>query len=268
MNESLVKYLAGLLDADGSASFNFKRDIRYPDKLYVLLRISLASSDAVDRHGFVESLPELTKMGGTSRYGKSRQFVTWTVTKQADVEMLLPRLVKHMVIKAQHWQWMLETWRAHRGRVVSDEERAILEVSSKASRRTRLGPLRPKNHPTWAWLAGYLDGDGYYTCQPVKGKSCMNMRIGAVAHRNDADVLRFIQTALGGSIVEHGQSKECLNWYRSMNVGHRSFALNVLPNLAKHSRLKRYKIDQMIHVHQQRLSAQNPDGVSDSLAAP
>lgn len=267
MNESLVKYLAGLLDADGSASFNFKRDIRYPDKLYVLLRISLASSDAVDRHGFVDSLPELTKMGGTSRYGKSRQFVTWTVAKQADVEMLLPRLVKYMVIKAQHWQWMLETWRAHRGRVISDEERAVLEASSKASRRTRLGPLRPKNHPTWAWLAGYLDGDGYYTCSWLKNKNCWTMRIGAVAHKNDKHVLEFIQRSHGGLIVEHGQSKDCLNWYRSMMLSHRSFALSFLPNVAKHSRLKRYKIDQMIHVHQQRLSAQNPAGVSDSLAA-
>ena len=269
MNESLVKYLAGLLDADGSASFNFKRDIRYPDKLYVLLRITLASSDAVDKQGFVTGLPAETGMGGISRYGKSRQFVTWTVTKQADVEMLLPRLVKHMVIKAQHWQWMLETWRAHRGRVISDEERAVLEASSKESRRTRVGPLRPKNHPTWAWLAGYLDGDGYYSCNlKGRGSKCMVMRIGAVAHTLDAPAsLEFIQRAFGGAIAAHGQSGQCLVWYRNLGVSERSFALSILPNLAKHSRLKRYKIDQMIHVHQQRLSAQNPDGVSDSLAA-
>lgn len=272
MNESLVKYLAGLLDADGSASFSYKRDIRYPDKLYATLRISLASSDVIDRHGFVEGLPELTKMGSTSRYGSKltggdKKYVSWTVMKQAHVEMLMPRLIKHMVVKGQHWQWMLETWRAHRGRVISDEEKEVLEASSKESRRTRRGPLKPKNHPTWAWLAGYLDGDGYYTCNPVKGTQRLQMRIGAVAHKNDKHVLEFIQKALGGEICEHGQSAQCLNWYRQMTGAHRNFALNILPNLAKHSRLKRYRIDQLIHVHQQRLSAQAPDGGSDSLAA-
>lgn len=269
LRENLVKYFAGLLDADGSLSFNFKRDIRYPDKLYVLLRMNLTASDAVDKQGFVAGLAEATGMGSISRYGKNKQFVTWTVSRQADLEMLLPRLTKHMVVKAQHWQFMLETWRAYRGRVITDAERTVLEDTAKQSRRTRCGPLSPKNHPTWAWLAGYIDGDGYYTVQRKPGGwgGCWVMRMGCVAHTNDAHALRFMQTHLGGNIVSHGQSGCVWQWYRSLQLGHRSFVLRALPNLAKHSRLKRYKIDQIIHIHQQRLSVQSPDGVSDSLAA-
>jgi hypothetical protein len=161
LNESLVKYLAGLLDADGSLSFNFAEDDKRPGRYFVRIRISLAGSSAVDPFNFVENLPGITGMGTTSRYGKDKQFITWTVIKRSDVEMLLPRLIKHMVIKAKHWQWLFDTWRERRSenKTCSKEEREKLVKDCKASRIDNIGPVKPKNHPTWAWLAGFLDGD-------------------------------------------------------------------------------------------------------------
>jgi hypothetical protein len=96
MNETLVKYLAGLLDADGSLSFSFRKDDRKPERNYLGLTLSLASSDEVDKSGFVSSLPELTGMGGIYRYGANKQFMNWKVSRRADLEMILPRVSKHM----------------------------------------------------------------------------------------------------------------------------------------------------------------------------
>lgn len=259
MNESLVKYLSGLLDADGSLSYSFKRAEQH-GRNYLGLSLNLTASDAVDKHGFVSSLPEVTGMGSVSRYGDNKQFACWTVHKRADLEMLLPRLIKHMVIKAKHWQSLLDVWRDVRNAArknggsatVSDKERDFLAEVSRHSRKLRVGPIKPKNHPTWAWLAGYLDGDGWYSQR--QGKNCMYMRVGAVAHTNDAWVLEFLRRSFGGSIKPHGQTSNCKIWYRSLGVRDTSFVLRFLPNLAKHSRLKRHKIDAMIHYHRQRLS--------------
>ncbi len=107
MEESLVEYLAGLLDADGSLSFSFKHDQNREGRYFIGLALRLTASDAVDQNGFVESLPEITGMGTTSRYGRKQQFVVWNVSKLSDLERLIPRLTKHMVVKAKHWQRLI-----------------------------------------------------------------------------------------------------------------------------------------------------------------
>lgn len=264
MNESLVKYLSGLLDADGSLSFKFRVGRNTGDHGYLSLMLSLSASTAVDERGFVESLPAQTGMGTVSRYGDKSQFTRWDVVRSADIEKLLPRLVKHMLIKGRHWDWMLNEWREKKSARLSPVEFQTIQDASKASRKSRSGPLKPKNHPTWAWLAGYLDGDGWYRYKKYQGKDGYGrwmMRCGAVAHESDAHVLQFIQNAFGGTIGAHSSETPHIRvWDRNLGASEKSFALRFLPNVAKHSRLKRHKIDQLVHHHQQRLSDPAPAG--------
>lgn len=260
LNESLVKYLAGLLDADGSLSFGFKEDSNRPGRFFVTLRLNLSSSDAVDKAGFVDSLPGVTDMGAVYRYGADKQFTQWYVSKRAHLEMLLPRLLKHMVLKACHWEWLLNEWRGFRGTSISAEERKRLGEDSKQSRKERLGPLKPKNHPTWAWVAGYLDGDGCYTYRRHLIKDTgywqWTMNVSAVAYVGDALVLEFLHRTFGGKLSPKRETM--VEWKRSLGYHNRSFALRFLPRVARHSRLKRHKIDAIIHHHQQRLSVSGP----------
>lgn len=261
MNESLIKYLAGLLDADGSLCFSFKRYDKAEDTFFLGLTLTLASSEAVDERGFIDDLPNQTGMGGAYRYGKQKQFKTWTINKRSDLEKLLPRLIKHMVVKGRHWQWLLETWREQRGAWLSTAQREELKAASKKSRVENAGPIKPKSHPTWAWLAGYLDGDGWYRHKYQKPPAnYWQINVGAVAHANDIHVLEFLHKAFGGVIRNQGQAENVMVWWRNLGVKDASFALRFLPNLAKHSRLKRHKIDQMIAHHRQRLSVPTPAG--------
>jgi intein/homing endonuclease len=263
MKESLVKYLAGLLDADGSMSFGFKRDYNREDTFFISLRISLAASDKVDRQGFVESLPFETGMGVTSRYGKHKQYINWIISKRSHIEMIVPRLVKHMVVKGKHWNWMFTLWRKHlKGqKTFSSHNREMLTQAVKESRKTQAGPLKPKKHVTWAWLAGYLDGDGCYSYRSGKYKGYRDrvykqwtIKVTAIAHITDIVVLDLLKKCFGGRIVPMNKSQNIMIWERSLGYQSRSFALNFLPKVAKHSRLKRHKIDRMIHHHRQRLS--------------
>lgn len=253
MNESLVKYLAGLLDADGCLSLGPRRG--YKDgRVRLGLMLSIRSGDVTDLPGVIASLPALTGFGQTHR--EADKFTIWTVTHRADLEMLLPRLIKHMVIKAKHWQWLLEFWREWRSqekgqKSLSVAEWEMLRDEYRQSRRDRTGPVKPKNHPSWAWLAGYLDGDGCFSFRTSRNN---NMRLSVTAHELDACGLEFLQKAFGGTIRPHSGKDHIRVWWRGLGPSNATFALGFLPKLSRHSRIKRHKIDQMIHWHRQRLS--------------
>jgi len=262
MNESVVKYLAGLLDADGSLSFESHRG--YDDRVRISLKLHLVASDTIDTQGFVASLPALTGFGNVNRYND--RYVQWFVGHRADLEMLLPRLIKHMVVKAQHWQWLLDYWRGYRSqdrgqKSLSEVEWQALQAASRESRK-KVGPIKPKNHPTWAWLAGFLDGDGCFSFRTSRNN---NMRLSVSAHVIDLSVLEFLQTAFGGTIKPNSHKPNVMVWWRGLGPSHTSFVLRFLPQLVKHSRFKKHKIEQMIHFHRQRLSVSRATGPSDSL---
>jgi LAGLIDADG endonuclease len=253
VNESLVKYLAGLLDADGSLSFECHRG--YDDRVRISLKLHLTSADAIDNHGFVASLPELTGFGNFNRYND--RYNQWFVGHRNELEMLVPRLIKHMVVKAKHWQWLMDYWREYRSQAkgqksLTEDEWQKLQAASKAS-RLNVGPMKPKNHPTWAWLAGFLDGDGCFSFRTSRNK---NMRLSVTAHVMDLSALEFLRNSFGGTIRCNSRSQDLVVWWRGLGPNHTSFALDFLPKLVKHSRLKKHKIEQMIHFHnhRQRLS--------------
>ncbi len=264
MNESLFKYLAGIIDADGSISFIFRNSTRDKSLYSLGLKITLSSSEAVDRHSFVAGLPDAIGFGYSSNYKNPRsysekQFTQWTVTSRRDLEMLVPRLTKHMCVKARHLQRMLDMWRVRRGSTLSEAECDELRAFSKES-RSDSGPLKPKNHPSWAWTAGYLDGNGSYKLAKYKSQRSYTCKVKAVCHSGDLQVLHFLQKGYGGFICPDG-SKNCMVWERNLGISQSSFALDFLPRIVKHAKLKRHKVEQMIAFHrQQRLSDQTPAG--------
>lgn len=246
MNETLIKYLAGLLDADGCFSFEYTGN-----KLHLRLQVSAATS--IDRHGFVLSLPELTGMGTShqkSQRGNWAPVTMWVVSTRKEVEMLVPRLLKHLVIKGKHLSRMYLKWQEMRDRRLTDIEMEQLRVFSKAS-RADAGPLRAKKHPTWAWVAGYLDGDGSYMfSSPPSHKGRERLLIQATAHINDRVGLDLLQKAFGGSIYDRGAAApHILDWKHSLNKREASFAIKFLTKMVQHSKLKKHKIEQMLAYH-------------------
>lgn len=246
-NESEIKYLAGLLDADGVLSFQFVDS-------YCCLNLQLAASESIDKHGYIDSLGN--KMGHvTIRKWEDKNWSpshVWRLYSSKDINMFVPRVVKHMVIKGKHWNNLYNKWKEFKGRKLSESEINYLKEFSKES-RLDAGPIKPKKHPTWAWIAGYLDGDGCYSFKSHSNPEAKNskvLHIAAVCNEPDRICIDLLYKAFGGSIRKE---KNWIRWKRNLGVKDASFAIKFLRRVCNHSRLKKWKIEQMLNFHNNRL---------------
>lgn len=252
INESFAKYMAGLLDADGSLSFQFSHA---KDGFGVYMRMTLVACESIDREGaFIKSLPTLTGLGfamsKTSENPNHSIRNEWRLTNRTELNLFLPWIIKHMVIKGQHWQWMLDVYSRHKGAAISQEAADALRAASEAS-RLKAGPIKPKSHPTWAWVAGYFDGDGCYKNRFDKKSSRWHRRIVVEAAKSDRIALDLLLKAFGGAL--YVRERTCI-WSLNLGPRNRSLADKLLPEMAKHTRLKKHKIEQLINYHRQRLN--------------
>lgn len=256
IKEEEIKYLAGLMDADGSLYFQF---VPYNDKYNVRLLLKLQQSLSIDRDG--KYLKSLQNYCGSTQYielkDRNPQWsdaYRWNVQNISDLNMIIPRLIKHMVIKAKHWNNLLLCYREIFGKSVTEQEMIALKEFSRLSRLDS-SPIKPKNHPTWAWVAGYLDGDGcYHMRHRTKGNGKWTELVVKVTSENhDVCAIQLLQKAFGGTIKKNGH-ENTQTWCKNLGVKDRQFAINFLKKCHNHSRLKQHKIEQMLHHHSQRLS--------------
>lgn len=261
--ETQVKYLAGLIDADGSLFFHFRH---YKDDQYnVTLKLVVQQSLSIDRDGkFINSLVnycgfvqfiEVSK--DNSNWSDANR---WTVNQSNDLNMLIPRLTKHLVIKARHFQRLLDKYNDLFGKTVTKKEMEELKEFSEISRKDT-GPLKPKKHASWAWIAGYIDGDGcYYMRNRKKNWGVLTeLLVKVVAHNDDIVGLKLIQHSLGG-ILKKNEHENTYVWSHNLGNKDQSFALHFLRKMVNHSQLKKHKIEMMLHHHLQRLSESTPTG--------
>lgn len=249
LKENDIKYLAGLLDADGSLSLTHNNG-------YLGLVLNLELAESCDKDG--KYLNYLGQFGG-NLYTRKREenwsrTNTWSVCKRSELEMIIPRLIKHMVIKARHWEFILGLFRQYKGVLISDSEYQLLLEESYKSRLTS-GPLKPKNHPTWAWVAGYLEGDGWFMIRNRARQT--EIQTGAVCQMSDVIALQLLQKAFGGILKE---DRGYMRWIRNLGPRDASFAIRFCRKLVQHSKLKTHKIEQILAFHSQRLNKSTPTG--------
>ena len=250
MKETDIKYLAGLLDADGSFFFNYPRGFAY-------LTISLDLSDSIDRN--FEYTYWLSEQLGVKPCIGNRDPSKWanqakiTICKRSTLEMLVPRLLKYLVIKGKHLARLYDKWRELRGVKSSKEHLEKLKEFVKSS-RADVGPIRAKSWLPKAYVAGYLDGDGSYCFKKSSGK----YGITTVSHADDRIVQDLLLKQYGGTIRIDKAGH--VRWYRTLGKTQRSFAIPFLKDMVRHSRLKKWKIEQFLHYHSQRLTKITPTG--------
>lgn len=262
--EALKKYLAGLFDADGSISFHFYKLV---DGGYRAgLKWSLMTTSSIDRnfktlHMLHEAFPYGSICYPDRRKEAWEPVALWQIQHKGELEKFIPHIAKYAYIKGGHLMRMLEKRREISGRSLSEAEVKALKVWAKQSRRdTR--PLKSKNYPSAAWLAGITDGDGSLICKYQPKKKYMRMRYTIAEADNDVTALEFIQRAFGGEIRLHGSSSTATVKRLELNLGHsntaktRKFLHYILPHL----RMKKHAAEQILAQHKQRLSERTPTG--------
>lgn len=253
INESEIKYLAGLIDSDGYISYNYVKN-----KVYMV--VGIVQSVGFDRHNYLESLAERF---GRIHYRKTTgdDQKSWIIGDNKSLNMLVPRLVKHMIIKAKHLNDMFDTYNNLKGRALEDVEIDNLREWVKQS-RLNTGPLKPKNQPSWAWISGYLDGDGCYNYSAKKQVA----RLEVCAHETDMVGLELLKKSFGGTFSRMGKTNN-YRWFLNLGKRDRAFATSFLKKMHAHSRFKKWKIEQILAFHNQAATTKcdTPQGESDSL---
>lgn len=253
--ETEIKYLSGLLDADGWMSFKFCKTAA--GKKYIYLIVGLSAAESVDKHGFVKSLGDY--MGSVMKITYDKETYSdankWHVQGRSELNKLVPRLIKHMVVKGAHWSRLFNIYTELKGCDVTDIEEELKEFSLES--RAYGGPLKPKKHPTWAWVAGYLDGDGCYTLSRTR-----TLHVGCITHRDDLHGVELLHKAFGGTIYAPRDEDNTVLWRRGLGKNNKDFAVPFLKKVHSHSKLKRWKIEQLLNFHNQpqRLSDVHPEG--------
>lgn len=244
MNETDIKYLAGLLDADGSMFFNYTDNRVY-------LTIALDLSTGIDKDmkytGWLcdklNIRPCVTKRELSAKDSFS---IKITISKRTTLETLVPRLLKYLVIKGKHLQNLYNKYRELRGQKLSNDEISKLKEFVIES-RTNVGPIREKSWLPKAYVAGFIDGDGCYVMKRSSGSYNVNI----VSHLNDRIVADLLHKQYGGRV--HYQ-ENWIRWVHPLGKQSKDFAISFLRDMHRHSRLKKWKIEQFLNYHLQRLT--------------
>ena len=250
MKETDIKYLAGLLDADGSFFFNFSANRAY-------LTIGLDLSTGIDKDceysnwlgNELDVKPNVHRRAGNAEGVMTIKIV---ISKRSAIETLVPRLTKYLVIKGRHLNRLYSKWQEVRGRRLTDEEIEELKEFTKTSRKD-VGPVKAKEWLPKAYVAGFLDGDGCY----IMKKSSGTYNINTVSHIDDRVVADLLFKQYGGKLY---YQEDWIRWKHPLGRTNKSFAIKFLRDMHRHSRLKRWKIEQFLHYHSQRLTEEPPTG--------
>lgn len=165
-----------------------------------------------------------------------------------------------MVIKGSHFQRMHEKFSEFKGKLLSVEDVEYLKQFAKDS-RADAGSIKSKNHPSWLWFAGYLDGDGSFGIRQRSDRPSPEIWVSISCHINDRVGIDLISKAFGGGIYTHAKNTpHILDWKRNLAVSQKSFAVPFLKRLANLCVIKRHKIEQILNFYSQRLTEENPTG--------
>lgn len=256
--ETDIKYLSGLFDADGCLSYTFVKNKSGKSTFHI--NLILTQSEEFGKK-LMDQLVQ-TYGGCITRKTNAPHILSWKLSEKSQLNKLIPRIVKHQIIKAKHWKWLFDVQNKVRGIGFSDEEAEALKSAINESRND-VGPLKPKNFPSRAWTSGFLDGDGHYRNRLVSRPNrnpYWDSRVQVEIDIKDRVAVDLLYKTHGGSIHTISTRPNLIRWTRNLGIKDKSFSLDFLALMAKHSKLKKHRIEMIIHSLRQRLTDSTPKG--------
>lgn len=234
-SEQLNKYLAGLIDADGCLSLHFTTD-RNPEKTRMKLCLSLGQSASVDPDfTLLRALRNFYNLGSVyyrvvdSEVHKS-SIAEWRISTKESL-ILLNRIGKHLRIKGTHFDnlvWLMEELKAFAIPLQCVEE---LKEFSKCSRKNSKWVTHPR-HLSWAWVAGFLDGDGHYRFRERKDTNHKEIYITFNCGKNDEFIADFFKVCFKGNVYHNAAG--LVVWKRALGKANKAFSLPFLRKLKEY----------------------------------
>lgn len=223
------KYLAGLIDADGSFGVRFFRRPQGDYRPAMFLQVSQKEP----RNQVIYLLQE--SFGGTvstvqsrTGYGGGAQTV-WSVPHTKAMK-LLNRVDKYMVVRRGRAPLMIDYIHSNQ-RITEDR----LEVHREQLVAIRAYKHQLPNYPSRQWMAGYFDGDGCFASRVDKKSGYCYLSLRVTTHQNDSNGLDLMQKAFGG-LLNYSKGKHLPCWVLHLPP---SKALQTVGHFAKHLVVKR-----------------------------
>lgn len=227
------KYLAGLLDADGSFGVRYFRRPQGDFRPAMFLQVSQkAVRDRVLyllRDSFGGSVHTVHRVTG---HGGGDQSV-WDMS-HTEAMKLLYRLDKYMVVKRGRAPLMIDY--VHNNRRVAESS---IEIHREQLAAIRAYKHTLPNYPTRKWMAGYFDGDGCFASRKDKKSGYAYLSLRITAHKTDDNGIRLLHKAFGG-LINYSKGEHLPCWVLHLPP---SKALQVVGHFATNSVVKRAEAD-------------------------
>lgn len=260
-SEQLNKYLAGLLDSDGSISLKISPD-RREGYYRIYLSLSLGQSASVDDDfSLLRALRDFYNLGEVYYRdvpGDQHKSIVgvWRLAHK-DSLILYNRVGKHLRIKGTHWDNLVWVTRELDKTIIPKVALDELKEYSKCSRDNSRWLKHPK-HLSWAWVAGFLDGDGHYRFRERDrdGSTRTEMYITFNCAQSDRFIADFFKVCFKGNVFINGVGL-CI-WKRNLGKESKSFAIDFLKKIRKYSCIlyKYNTINKILEYHEGKLVAE------------
>lgn len=244
-SEQLNKFVAGLFDADGYISFDFCRN-----------KIQLQCGIVLIDENLIYSLQKHYKMGTIivtdGKLASHSTFYKWAM-RSKESKKFFNLIGKHLRIKATHFRNLVNIHTELEEETLQEDMISSLKEISKESRKNSKWLRHPK-HPSYAWVSGYLAGDGHFEFKKGTKRNPREVvaRASSVCHKDDCFIQYFLKTAFGGSVTtSHGGDHYI--WRVSLGRGSAKFAVDFLKKLRLYMCMERkfIVIDDLIKFHEQ-----------------
>lgn len=220
MNE---KYIAGLLDADGSVLLHFNKRQDGTFRAAASVKISLSADLKYLAEEFDLNWRDYLREGFKDQqeiYAYGDRAVTF-----------LNRIKKHLRIKNHLAEWVL----SNHGTVVDNPTTLKKEMQQVRKDSANHDDGR---HPSRAWMAGYFDGDGcigFFT----RRDECWLLVTG---WSYDKKILDTLSAHFGGKVYKH--TGESFQWKKYLGVR----GSEVIDYFKKHVVVRRHQLDKYLQM--------------------
>lgn len=228
-NEGINKYTAGLFDGDGTIYLrsNGKEGLRLTCEIVFNLdepKVEDTMLMLYDHYGF----------GRIDRKQSKNVTLGYWVMEGKTCISFFNTIKKHLVIKGTHGQRIINLFISKR-----IPNLKVLKRWLKWSRE-HTGSLKHKKHINWAWLAGYIDADGYIG---HKQTIYTGIRFGCNA-KKDGSAIKLIANSFGRTY--RMCTDDCYRLDIHMSKDSKATAHRIIPKLLPHLRFKKWNAEQLM----------------------
>lgn len=240
-SEQLNKYVAGLFDSDGCICLRYSKD-RKPDYYRIYLSVSIGQSASVDDDfSLLRALRDYYDLGSVTYRdvpGDMHKSLVgqWRLSYTESL-IFMNRIGKHLRIKGTHADNLIWVAQELNKTIIHKDCLEELKEFSKCSRLNSRWMKHPK-HLSWAWVAGFLDGDGHYRYRQ-RGNG-FDIYVTFNCSETDRFIADFFKVCFSGNVFVN--AKNLAIWKRNLGVQSKTFAIYFLEKMRMYSCLK-YKYD-------------------------